>query len=274
MLCPGCGNEVEDPAECPVCGAREARREQVEAAPQKADELQLTLCVGCGNMVQDPAHCPICADGRAARKAKSKAESEPRLCSKCGAELREPGRCPYCRRGTSPRKRRGRKPPKPPEPRPTGRLCPRCQESLEIQDWEGIPVLSCPHCRGSFFPLGGLEEVLDKVRQGVAPPDPAVLREEFKDRFKRKLPKAVRYKACPLCRTVMTRRNYGTVSGVIIDHCGDHGTWVDEANFGSLTEFVVRGGDELAKQVREQKTRLAPKAPKSSTPLDRLLGDS
>ncbi len=73
---------------------------------------------------------------------------------------------------------------------------------------------------------------------------------EFRDRFTRELPAAMRYKSCPECGTVMTRLNYAGSSGIILDVCGHHGTWVDQSAFGSLTDFVSRGGDLIRQRRR------------------------
>ncbi|MGH7163535.1 MAG: zf-TFIIB domain-containing protein [Planctomycetota bacterium] len=186
------------------------------------------ICRGCGNDVPDPHECPICLAGRGFKKA-----------SKPGDE--------DC-------------------------ACPRCFEPLQQQDWEGISVLTCPTCRGSFFPTHGLEHALNKLRATCSTVDVATALAEFKDRFTRELPTAVRYKRCPVCRTVMTRRNYRTVSGVIVDVCGPHGTWVDEAAFGELASFITRGGDVVANEVT--KIKIKPATPPGSTPnlLERLFG--
>jgi Zn-finger nucleic acid-binding protein len=130
----------------------------------------------------------------------------------------------------------------------------------------------CPNCRGIFFPARGLEEVLNKLRATCDPVDVQSVLREFKDRFNRKLPTAIRYKACPVCSTVMTRRNYATVSGVIVDECGDHGTWVDEAQFGALADFISRGGDVLATEASKVRARIQPGKGGGSSLLDRLFG--
>ncbi|MGQ0613274.1 MAG: zf-TFIIB domain-containing protein [Planctomycetaceae bacterium] len=190
------------------------------------------------------------------------------LCSGCGNEVSDPASCPVCRAGRGPRRAAraaadaAAAPP----------ACPRCAEKLEEQDWEEVKVSCCPTCRGTFFPGRGLEVTLDKLRATVTPTDVASVLTEFKDRFTRTLPDAVRYKACPVCHTVMTRRNYAKVSGVIIDLCGNHGSWVDEAAFAELANFITRGGDVLASKSTATRTRLAP--PPSGTPtlLDRIFG--
>ena len=150
--------------------------------------------------------------------------------------------------------------------------CPRCNEYLEQQDWDGIITLCCPNCRGTFFPATGLESVLDKLRATCDPKEVAEVMRDFKDRFTRELAHAVRYKACPVCSTVMTRRAYQTVSGVVIDQCGEHGNWVDEMAFIELTDFICRGGDVLASEVRKIRARSQPKRTRGGTLIDRLMG--
>ncbi len=190
------------------------------------------------------------------------------LCTGCGNEVSDPTRCPVCRAGRAPRRAARAAAPAPAGPG----ACPRCADPLEEQDWEEVKVSSCPTCRGTFFPGHGLEETLDKLRATVTPTDVASVLTEFKDRFTRTLPDAVRYKACPVCQTVMTRRNYAKVSGVIIDLCGNHGSWVDEAAFAELASFITRGGDLLASKSSGLRTRLAPPPAGTPTLLDRIFG--
>lgn len=188
------------------------------------------------------------------------------LCTRCGNEVKDPARCPVCAAGRGTRKAASKEPSGPP-------ACPRCSDPLERQEWDGIPVLSCPACRGSFFPERGLEEALNKLRATVSATDMATVLSEFKGRFTRSLPTAIRYKSCPVCRTVMTRRNYGSVSGVIVDHCGQHGTWVDESAFAELADFITRGGDLLAMQARRIQARAGPAAQQGAgSILERLFG--
>jgi Zn-finger nucleic acid-binding protein len=193
----------------------------------------MALCPGCGNEVQNPQKCPVCGAGRA---PKAKASNLKKLS-----------------------KGRGK--------------CPRCNVFLAEQDWEGVVTYSCPTCRGTFFADRGLEEVLNKLRATCDPMDVQSVMKEFKDRFTRKLPEAIRYKKCPVCETVMTRRNYATVSGVIVDFCGDHGTWVDEAQFAALAEFISRGGDILAAETGKVRARIQPcQQGSAKTIMDRLFG--
>ena len=187
------------------------------------------------------------------------------LCTKCGNEVGDPDACPVC--GVD-RDRRDA----------VGRCgCPRCAEFLDTQSWEGIATLVCGSCRGTFFPDRTLEHVLNKLRQTCDPVDMATVLRDFRGRFTRELPKAVRYKKCPVCDEVMLRRNYATVSGVVIDVCADHGTWVDEHAFAELADFICRGGDQLAEKAadvrRAEAQARSPRTagPRGGTLLDKLF---
>ncbi|MHC4223205.1 MAG: TFIIB-type zinc ribbon-containing protein [Planctomycetota bacterium] len=188
------------------------------------------------------------------------------LCPRCGNEVDDPATCGVCRAGRAAPKS---------APQDQGQcVCPRCSDPLQQQDWEGVATLNCPSCRGTLFPDRGLEAVLNKLRATCDPVDVATVHKEFRGRFKRELPEAVRYKSCPVCGTVMTRQNYGTVSGVIVDCCPDHGVWVDEAAFAALADFICRGGDLLASDAAKVRARLAPKQQKGrdQSLLERFFG--
>lgn len=50
------------------------------------------------------------------------------------------------------------------------------------------------------------------------------------------------YLKCPSCPTLMTPRNYGRVSGVIVDVCTKHGTWFDAGELTRALDWVAKGG--------------------------------
>ena len=57
----------------------------------------------------------------------------------------------------------------------------------------------------------------------------------------------VRLRACPECRELMYRRNWGGHSGVIVDRCEDHGTWFDQGEVGKVHDYIEHGGIEFEK---------------------------
>ena len=142
------------------------------------------------------------------------------------------------------------------------------------QEIESCTTLMCPSCQGMFFPDQTLERVLNQLRATCDPTDVHSAMQEFKTRFTRSLPESVKYKQCPVCDGPMTRRNYGGVSGVIIDVCYEHGTWVDGSAFGELADFIVRGGDLVSEKANETRARARPSGATGgqSSLLGKILG--
>jgi hypothetical protein len=51
---------------------------------------------------------------------------------------------------------------------------------------------------------------------------------------------------------MMHRKNFARISGVILDWCRPHGTWLDANELEQISAFVVAGGmDRVAAQERE-----------------------
>jgi hypothetical protein len=52
----------------------------------------------------------------------------------------------------------------------------------------------------------------------------------------------IAYRRCPSCSGRMQRRNFGRRSGVVVDWCGHHGTWLDAHEMEDIAAFVLEGG--------------------------------
>ena len=69
----------------------------------------------------------------------------------------------------------------------------------------------------------------------------------------------VAYRRCPVCREQMARRNYQKRSGVIIDQCHEHGTWLDANELEQIAGYVLSGragrdeDSEAERQARREK---------------------
>ena len=72
--------------------------------------------------------------------------------------------------------------------------------------------------------------------------DPAQLM-VFKPRVTGSNPAAqkVQYRKCPECEAFMHRRNFRKSSGVIIDRCAVHGTWLDADELEQIAGFILSG---------------------------------
>jgi Zn-finger nucleic acid-binding protein len=234
VFCRTCGNEYVEEKGCPVCADKATRW-------RNEDDDKRRLCLSCGNEIVGGGACPICAAGKAPRK-----RARLKLCPKCGNEVEDIHQCPICLSGRAGKRKRAAE--------PEGAVCAQCEHELEEQDWDGVTVLMCAECGGCFFLDNGLERTLDKLREATEPRDISEIMADLKGRRFGTVAKAVRYRPCPVCREFMVRRNYGGVSGIMIDVCGPHGIWVTQHAFGELSEFVSLGGDAIAKHRHKPRT--------------------
>ena len=70
----------------------------------------------------------------------------------------------------------------------------------------------------------------------------------------------VQYRKCPECQRFMQRRNFRKSSGVIIDRCHEHGTWLDADELERIAGFILSGGKTsptLSKPAVSQRQRRA-----------------
>jgi len=147
--------------------------------------------------------------------------TESQFCSACGAELGlEPIvddsdlTCPIC---------------------PTRRL-----DAFRAED--GV-VHDCRGCGGQFVEMSVLRALIRR-------------HESFDGALPQRLTRynplndPVRYRKCPRCRRHMNRRNFGRVSGIVVDTCAEHGTWFDVGELPRVLSFVGAGGLRQAAQLR------------------------
>lgn len=135
---------------------------------------------------------------------------------------------------------------------PTSSRCPDCTEALHLVDVGDHRVQECPTCAGLLVDHATLRH-LTEMREadgGEAMPGQVA---------RRPLLEEVKYRKCPSCEHVMTRRNFGRTSGVIVDHCKDHGVWFDTDELTHVLEFVASGGLRLtrATELTEAKEELS-----------------
>lgn len=129
---------------------------------------------------------------------------------------------------------------------------------------QGVEVDQCLECGAVWLDAGELEALLVEPN-AEAGAEPAVASvPELRQRMAGVLPgeKAVRYRECPRCKEVMVRRNFGTISGVVVDECPRHGVLLDEGELQAIETFVRIGGQKLGDEARvEQGQRSLPPPP-------------
>ena len=189
-------------------------------------------------------------------------------CPNCGAPV-DPGlrRCPYCEArlatvscpscfalmfdgtafcpGCGTRAARA-------EGEPSTTACPDCKLAMRELRLGTTAVLECGKCDGVWVD-GQTFEALCADREAQA----AVLH-QYAGKPQASAP--VKYRPCIRCRKMMNRVNFARISGVVVDVCKGHGTFLDPGELHAIVSFIHGGGLERARSrqledLREQEKR-------------------
>lgn len=144
-------------------------------------------------------------------------------------------------------------------------MCPCCGEAMQaVGTGHGVEVDQCVACGAVWLDAGELAAILAHTTSEPGGEPRATSVAEMRSRMATVVPQAaaVRYRECPRCSEVMGRRNFGTISGVVIDECARHGVLLDEGEMQAIEAFVRMGGEPLGEQARlEQAQRSLPPPP-------------
>jgi len=192
-------------------------------------------CPACGGLVREAARvCGYCRSPIATTRCYNcftMNVPEAQHCMSCGAELGlEPVSVEAC----------------------LGSACPRCKErELDAFANQDGTLFDCGRCGGQFV-AGSVLATMVRRHQDLSIELPRSFRagNPIKDK--------VTYIACPFCRDLMLRRNFGRVSGIVVDVCARHGTWFDVGELPRVLSFVAAGGMQRATTVQlEEQQRLS-----------------
>jgi Zn-finger nucleic acid-binding protein/ribosomal protein L40E len=213
------------------CGAR------VTTARPKAVDAPVRRCSACGAGVEPGAEkCTYCGSITTGTGGRL-------VCPECYA--RNPGAAQFCSGcGIAFR----------PEPAVTAGdavPCPVCASPLTPRSLAGLAVQECATCWGLWVPTVNFDTLVKRAgeRRQARPTDGLATR----DTARPALSARVAYRSCPVCRQMMHRKNFSRISGVIVDWCRAHGTWLDANELEQIASFVVAGGMErVAAQERDE----------------------
>lgn len=128
---------------------------------------------------------------------------------------------------------------------PESSACPRCRAALRQRALVELSVVECSSCAGLWFAPDVLDRLCERAdeeelaaRALSGAPATGVLPMEQK----------VRYLPCPVCTDLMTRKNFASCSGVILDLCRHHGVWLDHGELEKVLGFVRAGGLDKARR--------------------------
>jgi Zn-finger nucleic acid-binding protein len=129
-------------------------------------------------------------------------------------------------------------------------------ETFEYREQE---LDRCPRCGGLWLDVREFKQLTtecDVIR------DESVSPEYVRGPY----PELEPYLPCARCGKLMPRRNFGGISGIMIDLCRDHGCWMDAGELKQIRSFIAAGGlqqaqdKELAKHgshLRSLETRVS-----------------
>jgi len=119
--------------------------------------------------------------------------------------------------------------------------CPSCDRLMPVRSIGGVGINECPGCNGIWVPENRFDHLIAKACE-AARGDGASLRTEARVSGGNPAKLRVVYRNCPVCDAHMMRRNFRKKSGVIIDRCHDHGTWLDADELERIAGFITEGG--------------------------------
>lgn len=231
VACAACHSQydvthVDEPVFDCRCGATVRNETQVGV------DATVERCSACGALVRAEAEsCDYCQ----AAIVRSRDARWSLLCPECFARNDEAAKfCGAC--GVEFR----------PEPLPQEQeaplLCPSCggDDELAVRGVGGVWVRECGKCNGLWVPGDRFDSLvgraLEAARQRAAQGIPIAAAKP------RSVARAFEYRHCPVCAERMHRKNYGRRSGVIVDWCGAHGTWLDVDELEQIAAFIAGGG--------------------------------
>jgi Zn-finger nucleic acid-binding protein len=120
--------------------------------------------------------------------------------------------------------------------------CPVCKIPLVAFREEIGSLFDCGTCGGQFVEHPLLRSMLKRHEHTATG---AALPGGMPD------PRST-YVPCPACASLMNRKNFGSVSGVVVDVCKKHGTWFDLGELPWVLAFVAAGGLDVARRRDEE----------------------
>jgi len=231
IACPSCHAQYDvsrvivDRFDC-RCGT------SLKNQPPRPVDAEIQRCGSCGAQVRTEASsCAYCAS-----EIVRDTGALSLICPECYSRNADPARfCAGC--GVSFR----------PEPiQVEGRdwPCPDCGALMPPTQVAGVPLNECGSCRGLWVPGDHFDLLVtraagQRTRGAATLPAPRASGANPSRQ-------GVRYRKCPECDAFMHRRNYRKSSGVIVDECREHGTWLDADELEQIAGFILSGGETSA----------------------------
>jgi len=210
--------------------------ERVENRPPAPRDAEIRRCAACGALAAEGAtQCSYCS----AVISRDPSQSWSLICPECYARNAENGRfCTACGVTFSPY----------PVRVPGHELpCPVCSKLMPPREVAGVAINECGGCNGLWVPGDEIDSLIRRASEARRNADHESLAGlEPRTRGANPAAQKVQYRRCPECDALMQRRNFRKASGVIIDRCHAHGTWLDADELEQIAGFILSGRQPAA----------------------------
>jgi Zn-finger nucleic acid-binding protein len=212
-------------------------------------EVAIHRCSACGGQVSaDSDFCGYCGS-----KIIRDLRGPSLICPECFARNQETARfCAGCGVGFQP------------EPIPSQAKewpCPACNGLMPVRSIGGIEINECSNCQGLWIPGERFDELMDRACEtALQSQQEKGWSQSPRCSSSNPSTEKIVYRKCPVCDRAMQRTNFQKRSGVIIDRCHAHGTWLDadelECAAGYILESQRRAGFARGNFRRQNKAQI------------------
>lgn len=136
------------------------------------------------------------------------------------------------------------------------RPCPRCTTAMHPRPIDDLVIDECDACHGVFLDHVAVQRIVSDRQQARAE---AILAVVPRAEIYLTPPGGKMYIKCPVCATIMNRKQFSAGSGVVIDVCKHHGAFFDPGELPAIITFVMNGGLEQAQKKELERMREAVK---------------
>ncbi len=208
---------------------------ELENRELEAMEARVYRCASCSAQVEsDATHCEYCGaqivrdEGRLSLicpECFCRNSDDARFCTACGVTFA----------------------PESVEVKGVEVPCPCCGCLMAVRQLIGIAINECAECNGLWVPDDKIELLVGKAIEARSR---SLASEEGEPAPRKKgnnpCRQRVQYRKCPQCEAFMARRNFRKTSGIILDQCPEHGTWLDADELEQMAGFILSGGRPAA----------------------------
>ena len=117
--------------------------------------------------------------------------------------------------------------------------CPACETRMPPSQVAGVALNECPGCHGLWVPGDQFDALLRRAAR--AREERSATDEPPRVASANPARQSLAYRRCPECSEFMLRSNYRRSSGIILDLCGAHGTWLDADELEQVAGFILEG---------------------------------